>query len=223
MPPLTSSRHSILFNYGAIMTKREIAALACRLMAVYLIISGLSVFESSLIQFFYVFRPSSVPAFPGGGVALLYLAPCVIYVIVAFALWTGADILAALMVKGDDFDAGQPVAAPDLQAVAFSVVGLYLAVQALPRLVQHVGNLMWNDNIASSATTRVGEATSFSLILSILVQFVLGVWLLCRTPQVLAFAGTFQRRRYQPTTHYDYETEASPPEQDEPAPPSPSM
>jgi len=118
------------------MNKREIAVLACKVLGIMTVVSALhspvngllSVLQTDLSQ-----HPESawVPLIPILHLLLLFG--------VGLFLWMCADRLAAEMVRSDETSPTKSVLTGDeIQAIAFSVIGLFLFVQALPRFLYEV-------------------------------------------------------------------------------------
>ena len=118
------------------MNKREIAVLACKVLGIMTVVSALhspvngllSVLQTDLGQ-----HPEAawLPLIPILHLLLLFG--------VGLFLWMCADRLAAEMVRSDESSPAKSVLTGDeIQAIAFSVIGLFLFVQALPRFLYEV-------------------------------------------------------------------------------------
>jgi hypothetical protein len=92
-------------------------------------------------------------------------------------LWLGADNLAKRMVKQDDTDVAPLVVGREAQTVAFSVLGLFTILQALPRLAQMLINL-YLINQQDALTHRDFKGLTATDFAGVFLQLALGLWLL---------------------------------------------
>lgn len=121
------------------MTGRAIALLACRVFAIYVVLQGIILFCTVLVQIGPVLQnPGEAGRWLG---ALSTLAVIVLLAGLAVMLWIGAGRIARVMVPGDDApDAGAGPAAEEIQAVGFSIVGLLVLIRAVP----HAAGVFFN-------------------------------------------------------------------------------
>lgn len=106
------------------------------------------------------------------------LAGVLVLVVVGATLWLFADVVARAALAGPDeprfestLDCGQ------WQALAFSVLGLWLAATGLLDLVWNAAALWWASRASGAGTERLG-ADQFAAIVSGAVQVALGIALL---------------------------------------------
>jgi len=136
------------------MTQRQIARLACRLLALFALVMAVGAVQWAVSGF--AFEPSELP-----GIAharwfwVAQVLPVVLYAATAAILWLAADRLAAWMSADTDTATSLPGEA-GLQSVAFSVVGLCILGWAVPGLaslaVHPVFELgEWRANVAAIA------------------------------------------------------------------------
>jgi hypothetical protein len=155
--------------HTAPMTKREIAALACRLLAIYALIGAFDLMAAFAAL---VVSESMSPGFVGAPVpnALVTLIPAEIRLLVAGALWFFADGLAASMADAPDHPKAHIVSA-DFRSVAFSVLGAFFLVGATANLAAMA--------IQVILPISVGSSQFFPAeLMRNLVTFALGLWLL---------------------------------------------
>lgn len=116
------------------MGGRELAGLACKVLGLFLVMQGVNLLSNAV--YLYI----SVPVMETDILpAVLYQLG---YLVSGVLLWVLAGQVAALMVRGrQDGDGGEAVSAAELQRLAFSVLGLYFAGNALPKLVRVVTNI----------------------------------------------------------------------------------
>lgn len=159
------------------MNKREIAHLACRILAVYTILLGIGgIPELSTLLFVnsaFDWRSVLVQVITG-------VWPVVMFAI-GMVIWWRAGIIAAWMVGYDIQDHplepdDEPVRASDLQHIAFSTLGLWALIDVTPRLVYNVGLAVFS---YGDWMLHVGTAWRSALSIGgVLAQVSIGVWLL---------------------------------------------
>lgn len=110
------------------MDSRDIAKLACRLLALYFAAFALSTLAWSIPSFF---GSDDVAIF-----ALSYAANFLVNAGIAFFLWRYADLIASrLMPTPSNIELGD-VSFEKVQRLAFSLVGLIFAIQGASELLQ---------------------------------------------------------------------------------------
>ena len=164
------------------MNLRSLASLSCRFLA---LITAVGVIHSSsalLISLSYALSPSAGTAFPVTGF-LLQLAPVAALILVSMILWMQADHIGARMVDESDESLVNLPKDQSLQALAFSVMGLYVLAGVLPRLAQQI-IVSLTANSASANTAYPPPADIFVATMqiggwvSMAVELALGLWLL---------------------------------------------
>jgi len=124
------------------VTKQEIAALACRLMGVYALLLGLGGLAGPAYLLGLLFGETAsrpVQRVHLFWQACLLLLPVVLHVGARGFLWVLADKLAGRMVAPAPAPPPKSrVGARQLQAIAFSVVGLFLLARAIPDIAHAV-------------------------------------------------------------------------------------
>ena len=168
------------------MTKREIAVLACRILALVAALYLLQASSSLLNLLSVVIGPIVNPSLPSPSPSLttpsllsiiLALSPLALLLIFALFLWTQADFLSAKMVGEDDENRVTLPTDQNAQALAFSVVGAYLMTQALPQAARMMTKFL----VVSNAAPLVHrdwtglEAPDFTFVAA---QLALGFWLI---------------------------------------------
>ena len=129
------------------MSKREIAALACRVLALYLgsnIVSLVGALVSSILILFQI-RASST-TLPAGSITALILQtvlPSVLYLVFALFLWFRADHLAARMMPGQESAVPAPAfSEQDLRSLSISIIGLTILIDGIGNLSPIAAYLM---------------------------------------------------------------------------------
>jgi len=108
------------------MPIREVAALACKILGLYTIITATVNLVGSLIY--------------AAGRSSLAFAPYILLLTFGLLLWLLADKLAAFMVRNPKPTKVLPIniGVEDLQIMAFSVLGLFFLGDGLPKLVSYI-------------------------------------------------------------------------------------
>jgi hypothetical protein len=102
--------------------------------------------------------------------------PLLLMLLFAWFLWTRADFLSRTMFKDDAAIVKPGVESSDLQVIGFSIVGVFVLADALPRLSEQVLNY-WLINRHSYYNQQIPVQFKIRLIVSV-VEFLLGFVLL---------------------------------------------
>ena len=158
------------------MTKREIAALACKILGIYAIITALRHLVNIVgpLAFFGVGEPSWEIK-----VVLLIAASIIPFALLTgfgLFLWFQADRIAGYMISGEESQiVNFQTSFTDVQAIAFSVVGLLLLAEVVPDIAAIISNL--SIRTQSPEIQMTVNAGTRSLIISLVVRLVIGLWL----------------------------------------------
>lgn len=122
------------------MTGRAIAVLACKVLAIYTVLQGINLLCVAPVQIGSVFEgPGAGPGRLLG--ALSTLAVIVMLAGLAAVLWVGAGRIARVMVPDAEApDVGARLAAEEIQAIGFSIIGLLVLIRAVP----HAAGVFFN-------------------------------------------------------------------------------
>lgn len=167
------------------MTKRDIAALLCKAVSLY-------VFADVLTM-----APVAVQALRAltQGAGVIGLEPAVLVAfqaLIAAVLWTRAVSFAVRMVPEEHAGTEIPVLGNELQAVAFSAVGLFVTVQAVFRFVGIGINLY----VVKQQAAFVPQAADYSAapeFTHAAVKLGVGLWLLFGAASVVNLIGSIRR------------------------------
>lgn len=118
------------------MSKREVASLACKILGFYMIIQGINVLANVLSVL------AATPGQLGSGSSMSIVIPFLLFFIFGVLLWFLSDKLSSIMVKDKTQLIGSfKLEASDLQGILFSVIGLSLLGNALPKLLTTLTNM----------------------------------------------------------------------------------
>ncbi|MDP2884207.1 MAG: hypothetical protein Q8P51_04205 [Ignavibacteria bacterium] len=157
------------------MNKHQIAALASRLLGIYLIIHSLN-YVSALALQLSMTRAASVQA----NVSFVYSLTSLCFVItLGIGLWLffASDRAARIFVGHDDTSGeAPPVRAQNIQVIAFSIIGLYLTLLALPGFIKTTLSI-WFSNAGWLYRSAISGQTYIDLVVEML-EIGIGGWLL---------------------------------------------
>ena len=166
------------------MTKKEIATLSFKVLSLYAFIKAIDKL-STLINYMYKYRLSEV------GILnfMIFAAPALLLFLCGGLLWFIAPMLASSISKSKTVSEDNAAASLlSIQAVAFSIVGLYMVANSLPAIVR---STIWHFTTASNS---MGESSPLvGDIMGSLVQIVLGLWLLFGSRGLVNFINSIRR------------------------------
>lgn len=163
------------------MTKKEIATLSFKVLSLYAFINAIDRLSTAI---YYAYRLSEigVPAF------IIYAAPVLLLALCGGLLWFIAPLLASSISKSTAPEDSAAASLLSIQAVAFSIVGLYMIADSLPRIVR---STIWH---FTSASLSMGKSSPlFGDIMGSLVQIAIGLWLLFGSRGIVNFIGSMRR------------------------------
>ena len=157
------------------MTKHEIASLASKLLGIYFAVHSL-IYLSAMATQLSLVRGSDV----GFSYTFLYSITSICFVVslgVAYLLFFRSEKAATIFVGADGLrGTTNPIRGQEIQVVAFSAIGLFMTMEALPQFLNHLMNVVfslagWMYRGGVNRITYIYLATS-------LLQTALGVWVL---------------------------------------------
>lgn len=155
------------------MTKREIAVLACKILAIYVALQAVSPLAYGVVSLGDAILRGRWEVQVGQILALiLAIVP---YVVIGTILWWQANRLATHMVSGMT-EAQAPevkVIETDIQPIAFSVVGLLILAEAFASAVSLLSTVLyqnWRSLLAS--------VTLYNDAVETVTRLAVGLWLL---------------------------------------------
>jgi len=170
------------------MTKREIASLACKILAIYAFILSLSVVNGVLLTIAMASSSGGYgqPWFSGSTLlpALIGSVPAAIHFLCAFVLWRGGDWLAKHMVP-DDSAVEEPNAGEvDWQKTGLSLIGVWMLANAAPQLLELGVRSYFDLNSLQVASTQIRSVDPLEFV-GVVGRFVVGIWLFGGAPTIL--------------------------------------
>lgn len=176
------------------MTKREIAVLICKVLGIYAFINAVNSLPLILMPFII----SVANGFEGTsrmeGVArwasVVNAVPLLLNVVAGVLLWSCANGLARRMVQDEKVET-PIVIGSEIQIVAFSILGLFTLLQALPRIGQLVINL-YNLSRQDALMRQNFQGTTASEVVTLVIQLALGSWLLLGSSGLVRLLQSFR-------------------------------
>jgi len=151
------------------MKKREIASLACKIIALLVVIRALGSLAFGVGVLIESFTPGG-DLDRAAGSTIAAAVPALFYLIVAALLWSRSGFIARGMIgESESEPINLSLNREDILAIAFAIVGLLIAGQAVKPLL--------TDFLQFLNATPLQRPKIPSLI-GVLVQFGLGLWLL---------------------------------------------
>lgn len=160
------------------MTSREIAVVGCRLMAIYYFINAIYSPSGSLGALVAIFATGSEKVGESFDWLLYYNSLSIfLFLAIALILWFGAKRIAKSVVSGETASTSTgTLKFEDLQSIAFSAVGLFLLVNALPAIVGLLYQMQMKANLL--AYPNKTSFTEYGQIVQTSIEAGLGVILL---------------------------------------------
>ncbi len=165
------------------MTKREIAVLSFKVLGLYAFIR---VIDHLPYILYYVWGENAKQTIVPN--LLIIAVPPLLLVLCSVLLWFGAPLLASIVFKSAPSGNVSNASLPDMQTVAFAVVGLILIASALPEIVSSV--------VIYYTMYSVAIGGKRALIQNIIVLFLklgLGFWLLLGSRGLVSFIRSLRR------------------------------
>lgn len=150
------------------MTKREIFAVASKILGIYLLVRALE--STATIGYFIAAlrKADDVSFYLFGGVI-----PFLLYLAVGFCLIKWAEPIAAKLSGKEEASVAEGALEKDaLQAIAFSAVGVFIIAAALPRITQIIVNLSVQGPMRPEVVLR-----TWGTIVGFVLQLGIGIYL----------------------------------------------
>ncbi|MCC7204591.1 MAG: hypothetical protein IT441_05895 [Phycisphaeraceae bacterium] len=184
------------------MNKRDIAFLACRLLALYTWIHVVFRVDYLAGGVFGLFETKEVSL--SLTLRILYFLsaslPLILFAALGALLWFRAARLADRMVRGTDSEATPlPADRHTVQAIAFSAIGLFVLLQVIPTFATQ----MMTAAVAQDLSRTRYELLDWrwkTAVAATLVQIALGLWLLLGARGIVTTLGKLRHAGLKPTS-----------------------
>ena len=178
------------------MTKHEFAALACKVLGIYTLVNALGLLPSILGNALNSLASSSTGLNPALATvertaAVAYILPLAFDIMAGLLLWRRADFLAARMIRDTDAAPSQIAIGAGAETVAFSFLGLFTLLQAIPRLGLIVFNLILMSR-QGPLLHRDYKGMAAPDVVVLVIQLCLGCWLLLGAAGLARLLGSLR-------------------------------
>ena len=153
------------------MSKRDIASLACKVIAIFLIIQGINIMAN--LFSYYISVPNLMGMIEPEQLTNM-IFPYIFLLIFGGLLWVFSDKLALIMIKGDSdssLSESFKIEAIDVQRILFSILGLFFMGDSLPKILSALTNMFWMRDLPGASIrllpNAIGDISQFLLGLGI--------------------------------------------------------
>ena len=185
------------------MTNRDAAVLAFKVLGVWLIAGGILLWASTLVAYGYLSPSVAAEVLRTRPSTFLTLLPSVMRVAVGVIAWRGSGWLAARTFPNDQGPILAPLRGDRLLAVALSVIGVLLIVEALPSLANSLTLFGISREDSTSVLRSVGRseadraliwgATAKANTVASVVRLAIGLFLFYGPAPFVRFATRVRR------------------------------
>ncbi|SKC81938.1 hypothetical protein [Maledivibacter halophilus] len=169
------------------MNYKVISKMSCKIISIYMFFKFITAFQS----FFYVFYPNSQAQIEQNSV--FFFLPFIISLFLSIILWVFADKISSYMVKEPTNSSNNvKVDYIELQAIAFSVVGITVLVNSIPQIIRlgiDMKTIVSNDIIANWDMLL---RTTKSQMIGYIIKTILGLWLLFGSNGIVGLVKTLR-------------------------------
>jgi hypothetical protein len=198
--PLAERANATAHRIGVaepIMTKRDVAELACRILALYYLVTNLHWFVSIPFLSAGLREAQRGGSFAETGTVLLGAALGILFVLgVVWFLWTRSGWIAEKIVPNEANDSRWPhFRVADLQVVAFSMIGLMTLIDGVRYFSRSAGlylSYLYDSN-HPAAYVSLRDWLLMEQTLPSLLSIVLGLWLILGSRGVVRLIRRLQR------------------------------
>jgi hypothetical protein len=183
------------------MNRREIAALACRILALWLFTQAATSLVTTIVEVVTLFNiwdditrganQSGISA-PFG--VLLGMSPTLVMIAIGVLLWKKADSVASRMVSDDPAPVTSAQATrEDLLGVAYSAMGMFILASSLPELGRTIAQLLAADGVGLQNQQLWQNGAWQGRFWGELTQIAIGLWLLLGSRGIVRALRKLQR------------------------------
>ncbi len=166
-------------------TRRDIAIILFRFLSIYSFVRATEFLSE---KFTYFFNPENYSF----GIFIQIIGPSALLIICGVIIWYLSPMFSAWLLMGPDGDEECGFSLNDFRGVAFSTIGLFIIVNSIPELVNAIG-FYYGVVFRSDADKHLIYVTGTVHLLSLVIKFVLGLWLLIGAQGVAKFVRALRR------------------------------
>lgn len=168
------------------MNYKIISKMCCKIMSIYTFIKFITAFQS----YFYMFYQNSQTQIEQN--SILFFLPIFLGLFLSIILWVFADKISGYIIKEPiNYSNNIKVDYVELQAIAFSVVGIAVLVNSIPRIVSlgiNIKTILSNDIANWNMLLR----TSISQMIGYVIKSFFGLWLLLGAHGIIGLVKTLR-------------------------------
>jgi hypothetical protein len=151
-------------------TKKDIAAILFRGLSIYSFVKATEILSDKFIYFFNAQNYSFM-------ILIQMIGPPSLLVICGVIIWHVSPNIAAHLSNPSCQDEKYGFSLNDVQDLAFSAIGLFLIVNAIPDIVYGIG-FYYGIVSQSRADKNLAYVSGNTYLAALVIKFVLGIWLL---------------------------------------------
>ena len=167
------------------MSKKDVANLACKLLALYTIVNGLTGGLSGLATVSAILADNRGRIGPSPlKVVLMSCGPFLIYIFVGIGLWYLSDRISNFIANEIHLGKNESLSkktVEEVQTIAFSVLGLFFIGGALSKAVSPIISLLMVDSSNVPIINSQVQYANIGKLLEVVIQLAFGLWLLLGT------------------------------------------
>jgi hypothetical protein len=172
------------------MEKKQIASLGCKFLGIYAIIQSIPLLGNVFQVFAFAKDDSSF----GASLLISAFLPFLLMAFFGFELLFFSNKFAKKMVPANDsVNSDNILSSKDLQVIAFSIVGLFMIVHAIPKIFQIAWNVHALQSAGDQRDTQELLRQNWSFTLATGIQFLIGLFLFIGS-ELLSSGWHFIRR-----------------------------
>ena len=166
-------------------TKRDITVILFRCLSIYSFVKAIEFF-SGKFSYFFNRENYSIAIF------VQLIGPSVLLLICGVIIWYLAPVIATKVSKAVGQDDTYGFSLKDVHDIAFSAIGLFIIVITIPDFVQAIG-FYYTIAFLSVGEKTLAYATQTSYLISLIIKFLLGIWLLIGSHRIVNIVRAMRR------------------------------
>jgi len=166
-------------------TRRDIAIILFRFLSIYSFVRATEFLSE---KFMYFFNPENYSF----GIFIQIIGPSALLLICGVIIWYLSPMISSWILKAPARDEEYGFSLNEVRDIAFSAIGLFIIVNTIPELVNAIG-FYYGIVFRSDADKRLVYVTGNVHLLSLVIKFVLGMWLFIGSQRVAKFVRALRR------------------------------
>lgn len=166
-------------------TKRDISIVLIRVLSIYSFVKAIEFLSGKFTYFFNRENYTFV-------ILVQLIVPSALLLICGAIIWYLSPMIGTRVLKVVGQDDTYGFSAKDLHDIAFSVIGLFIIVSTIPEFVQAIG-FYYTIAFLSVGEKTLAYATQTSYLISLIIKFLLGLWLLLGSHRIVNIVRSMRR------------------------------